>query len=99
MEIKAQEISRVLSEQIKGYKPGVELSEVGSIISVGDGIARIHGLEKVAAGELLEFPNNIKGIALNLEEDSVGAVLMGNTADIKEGDTVYIGEMEFEYRQ
>lgn len=88
MEIKAQEISRVLSEQIKGYKPGVELSEVGSIISVGDGIARIHGLEKVAAGELLEFPNNIKGIALNLEEDSVGAVLMGNTADIKEGDTV-----------
>ena len=88
MEIKAQEISRVLSEQIRDYKPGVELSEVGSVISVGDGIARIHGLEKVASGELLDFPNNIKGIALNLEEDSVGAVLLGNTADIKEGDTV-----------
>ena len=78
MEIKAQEISRVLSEQIKDYKPGVELSEVGSVISVGDGIARIHGLEKVASGELLDFPNDVKGIALNLEEDSVGAVLMGS---------------------
>jgi len=88
MEIKAQEISRVLSEQIKDYKPGVELSEVGSVISVGDGIARIHGLEKVAAGELLDFPNGVKGIALNLEEDSVGAILMGSSTLVKEGDTV-----------
>ena len=88
MEIKAQEISRVLSEQIKDYKPGFELSEVGSVISVGDGIARIHGLEKVASGELLDFPNGVKGIALNLEEDSVGAVLMGSATLIKEGDTV-----------
>ena len=88
MEIKAQEISRVLSEQIKNFQAGVELAEVGSIISVGDGIARIHGLEKVASGELLTFPNDIQGIALNLEEDSVGAVLMGETSLIKEGDIV-----------
>lgn len=88
MEIKAQEISRVLSEQIRDYQAGVELAEIGSVISVGDGIARIHGLEKVASGELLEFPHDIKGIALNLEEDSVGAVLMGETSHIKEGDIV-----------
>ena len=88
MEIKAQEISRVLTEQIKDYDSGVELAEVGSIISVGDGIARIHGLNKVAAGELLEFPNGLQGIALNLEEESVGAVLMGESSSLKEGDTV-----------
>jgi len=88
MEIKAQEISRVLSEQIKNFEAGVELSEVGSVISVGDGIARIHGLESVAASELLEFPHGIRGIALNLEEDSVGAVLMGESSKIKEGDVV-----------
>ena len=88
MEIKAQEISRVLSEQIKNYQAGVELSEVGSIVSVGDGIARIHGLDGVASGELLVFPHDIMGIALNLEEDSVGAVLMGETSKIREGDIV-----------
>ena len=88
MEIKAQEISRVLSEQIKDFEAGVELSEVGSVISVGDGIARIHGLDNVASGELLEFPHELMGIALNLEEDSVGAVLMGESSEIKEGDIV-----------
>ncbi len=88
MEIKAQEISRVLSEQIKDYEAGVELSEVGSVISVGDGIARIHGLANCASGELLEFPNELMGLALNLEEDSVGAVLMGESSEIKEGDIV-----------
>ena len=88
MEIKAQEISKVLSEQISDYSAGVELAEIGSVISVGDGIARIHGLDNVASGELLEFPGELKGIALNLEEDSVGAVLMGLTSDIKEGDVV-----------
>ncbi len=88
MEIKAQEISRVLSEQIQNYDAGVELAEVGSVISVGDGIARIHGLDNVASGELLTFPGDIKGIALNLEEDSVGAVLMGETSEIREGDVV-----------
>ncbi len=88
MEIRAQEISRVLGEQIKNYQAGVELAEVGSIISVGDGIARIHGLDSVASGELLLFPNDIRGIALNLEEGSVGAVIMGETSMVKEGDIV-----------
>lgn len=88
MEIKAQEITRILSEQIKDFEAGVELAEIGSVISVGDGIARIHGLEKVAAGELLEFSDGQKGIALNLEEDSVGAVLMGESSSICEGDIV-----------
>ena len=88
MEIKAQEISRILSEQIKDYQAGVDLSEVGSVLSVGDGIARIHGLENVASGELLDFPGGLRGIALNLEEDNVGAVLMGETTGLKEGDVV-----------
>jgi F-type H+/Na+-transporting ATPase subunit alpha len=88
MDIKAQEISRILSEQIRDYKGGVELAEVGTVLSVGDGIARIYGLDNVASGELLTFPGNISGIALNLEEDNVGAVLMGDTSQIKEGDIV-----------
>ncbi|MBL7663123.1 F0F1 ATP synthase subunit alpha [bacterium] len=88
MEIKAQEISRILQEQISGFENRPDVAEVGSIISVGDGIARIHGLEHVAAGELLVFPGNLMGIALNLEEDNVGAVLMGETSSIKEGDIV-----------
>ncbi|MCB0358107.1 MAG: F0F1 ATP synthase subunit alpha, partial [Bdellovibrionales bacterium] len=88
MEIKAQEISRILREQIQNYEAGVELAETGSIITVGDGIARVHGLSNVAAGELLEFPNDVTGIALNLEEDNVGAVLMGETSSIREGDIV-----------
>ena len=88
MEIKAQEISRILSEQIREYKPGIELAEVGTILSIGDGIARVYGLQNVAAGELLEFPGGVAGIALNLEEDNVGAVLMGEYHAIKEGDPV-----------
>ncbi len=88
MEIKAQEISRLLSDKIKDLKTDIDMSEVGTVISVGDGIARIYGLDKVAAGELLEFSAGIQGIALNLEEDSVGAVLMGETALVKEGDQV-----------
>lgn len=88
MEIKAQEISRILKEQIQGFEAGVELAEIGSVLSVGDGIARIYGLQNVAAGELLEFENGVRAIALNLEEDNVGAVLMGETTSIKEGDVV-----------
>ncbi len=88
MEIKAQEISRLLSDKIKDLKSDVNMSEVGTVISVGDGIARIYGLDKVGAGELLEFSSGVKGIALNLEEDSVGAVLMGETSLIREGDSV-----------
>jgi len=86
--IKADEISKILREQIENYEQTVSVDEVGSIISVGDGIARIHGLEKVMAGEMLQFPHNIYGIALNLEEEEVGAVLLGETVELKEGDTV-----------
>src|SRR5215467_11581516 len=86
--IKADEISKILREQIENYEQTVAVEEVGSVISVGDGIARIHGLEKVMAGEMLAFPHNVFGIALNLEEDQVGAVLLGEYTEIKEGDTV-----------
>ncbi|HUL14751.1 MAG TPA: F0F1 ATP synthase subunit alpha [Terriglobales bacterium] len=86
--IKADEISKILREQIENYEQTVAVEEVGSVISVGDGIARIHGLEKVMAGEMLAFPHNVFGIALNLEEEEVGAVLFGDYTEIKEGDTV-----------
>jgi F-type H+/Na+-transporting ATPase subunit alpha len=86
--IKADEISKILREQIENYEQTVAVDEVGSIISVGDGIARIHGLEKVMAGEMLAFPHDVYGIALNLEEDEVGAVLLGESFELEEGDTV-----------
>jgi F-type H+-transporting ATPase subunit alpha len=86
--IKADEITKLLREQIENYEQTVAVEEVGSVISVGDGIARIHGLEKCMAVEMLEFPHGVTGIALNLEEDQVGAVLLGDYHDIKEGDTV-----------
>ena len=86
--IKADEISKILREQIENYEQTVAVDEVGAIISVGDGIARIHGLEKVMAGEMLAFPHNIFGIALNLEEEQVGAVLLGESSELKEGDVV-----------
>jgi F-type H+/Na+-transporting ATPase subunit alpha len=86
--IKADEISKILREQIENYEQTVAVEEVGSVISVGDGIARIHGLEKAMAGEMLAFPHNVFGIALNLEEDQVGTVLLGEYTEIKEGDTV-----------
>jgi F-type H+-transporting ATPase subunit alpha len=86
--IKADEISKILREQIANYEGTVAVDEVGSIISVGDGIARIHGLDKVMAGEMLAFPHDVSGIALNLEEEEVGAVLLGESFELKEGDTV-----------
>src|SRR6202790_1113193 len=86
--IKADEISKILREQIENYEQTVAVDEIGAIISVGDGIARIHGLDKVMAGEMLAFPRNIFGIALNLEEEEVGAVLLGESFELKEGDTV-----------
>ncbi|HEY6129210.1 MAG TPA: F0F1 ATP synthase subunit alpha [Candidatus Acidoferrum sp.] len=86
--IKADEISKILREQIANYEQTVAVEEVGSVISVGDGIARVHGLEKVMYGEMIAFPHNVFGIALNLEEDEVGAVLLGEYNEIKEGDTV-----------
>ncbi len=86
--IKADEITKIIREQIENYEQSVTVDEVGSVISVGDGIARIHGLEKVMAGEMLSFPHNVLGIALNLEEDQVGAVLLGEYSEIEEGDVV-----------
>jgi len=86
--IKADEISKILREQIENYEQTVAVDEVGAIISVGDGIARVHGLEKVMAGEMLAFPHDVYGIALNLEEEEVGVVLLGETTELKEGDVV-----------
>jgi F-type H+-transporting ATPase subunit alpha len=86
--IKADEISKILREQIANYEQTVSVDEVGSVISVGDGIARIHGLERVMAGEMLAFPHEVFGLALNLEEEEVGAVLLGESSELKEGDTV-----------
>jgi F-type H+-transporting ATPase subunit alpha len=86
--IKADEISKILREQIENYEQTVSVDEVGAIISVGDGIARIHGLERAMSGEMLSFPHNIFGIALNLEEEQVGAVLLGESTELKEGDVV-----------
>src|SRR5438876_745009 len=87
-QIRADEISRVLREEIENYEGAIDVSETGSVISVGDGIARIYGLEKVMSGELIEFPHNVAGIAMNLEEDQVGSVLLGDYTRIKEGDEV-----------
>jgi len=88
MEIKVDEISKLIRQQIEGFDRQTDMAEVGTVISVGDGIARIYGMEKVMAGELLEFPNGVMGMALNLEEDNVGSVLLGETTLIKEGDQV-----------
>ena len=87
-QIRADEITSILRQEIENYERAIDVSETGSVISVGDGIARIHGLEKVMAGELIEFPHDVSGIAMNLEEDQVGAVLLGDYTEIKEGDEV-----------
>ena len=87
-QIKADEITQLLKQQIENYDAKVRVDEVGTIISLGDGIARIHGLDKVMAGELLEFPHDIAGLALSLEEDQVGSVLLGDYTHLREGDTV-----------
>src|SRR5512146_1498601 len=85
-QIKADEITQLIREQIENYETKIAVDEVGTVISLGDGIARIHGLDKVMAGELIEFPHNVAGIAMNLEEDQVGAVLPGDFTGMKEGD-------------
>ena len=88
MEIKADEISKISREQIDGYRSGIDVSEIGTVVSVGDGIARVYGLERVMAGELLEFPHDVRGLALNLEEDNIGAVVLGKADDVEEGQLV-----------
>src|SRR6187431_1222553 len=88
MNIKAEEISKIIRDQIGSYAVDVDVAEVGSIVSIGDGIARVHGIENAMAGEMIEFPHGVFGIALNLEEDSVGTVLLGEATRIREGDQV-----------
>src|SRR3954471_16978662 len=87
-QIKADEITQLIRQQIENYETKVAVDEVGTIITLGDGIARVHGLEKVMAGELLQFPHDVSGIAMNLEEDQVGVVVLGDYTEIKEGDEV-----------
>ena len=88
MDLKAAEISAILKEQIKNFDANAEVSEVGQVLSVGDGIARVYGLDNVQAGEMVEFANGVKGMALNLEMDNVGIVIFGDDKDIHEGDVV-----------
>src|SRR5689334_8409943 len=88
MNIQPSEISAILKREIQNFGAEAQVSEVGEVLSVGDGIARVYGLDNVQAGELVEFPGGIKGMALNLETDNVGAVIFGSDAGIKEGDTV-----------
>src|SRR5262249_5190304 len=88
MEIRAAEISAILKQQIESFGVEADVAEVGQVLSVGDGVARVHGLDNVQAGEMVEFPGAIKGMALNLESDNVGVVIFGSDRDIKEGDTV-----------
>ncbi|MEL6783822.1 MAG: F0F1 ATP synthase subunit alpha, partial [Pseudomonadota bacterium] len=88
MDIRAAEISAILKDQIKNFGKEAEVSEVGQVLSVGDGIARVYGLDQVQAGEMVEFPGGIQGMALNLESDNVGVVIFGNDREIKEGDVV-----------
>ena len=88
MNIRAEEITEILKSQIQGYEKRVDVAETGVVLSVGDGIARVHGLEKAMAGELLDFPADVRGMVLNLEEDNVGVALLGDDVKIKEGDVV-----------
>ena len=92
MEIRAAEISAILKDQIANFGTEAEVAEVGTVLSVSDGIARVHGLDNVQAGEMVEFPGGIKGMALNLEADNVGIVIFGDDRSIKEGDTVTDGQ-------
>jgi F-type H+-transporting ATPase subunit alpha len=87
-QIKADEITQLLRDQIANYDSKVQVDEVGTITTLGDGIARLHGLDKVMAGELLSFPHDIAGLALSLEEDEVGAVILGDYTELHEGDEV-----------
>src|SRR6202007_518039 len=85
-QLRADEITQLIRQQIENYESKIAVDEVGTVITLGDGIARVHGLEKVMAGELLSFPHHVAGIAMNLEEDQVGVVLLGDYTEIKEGD-------------
>ena len=88
MDIGAAEVSAILKQQIANFGAEADVAQVGQVLSVGDGVARVHGLDNVQAGEMVEFPGGIKGMALNLETDNVGVVIFGEDRDIKEGDVV-----------
>ena len=88
VEIKPDEISAILRQQLSNFNAAADLEEVGTVLQVGDGIARVYGLNNVSSGELVEFENGIRAIALNLEEDNVGVVLMGESSEVKEGSKV-----------
>jgi len=88
VDLRAEEITEIIRQQLSGIGRGVDVSEIGTVVSVGDGIARVYGLDRVMAGELVQFPHDIAGLALNLEEDNVGVVLLGEASAIKEGDEV-----------
>ena len=90
MKIRAEEISNIIQQQVENFDKKTTKSEVGTVLEVGDGIARVYGLDNVQAGELVEFPGNITGMALNLEEDNVGVVIFGSDRTIKEGDEVKV---------
>ena len=87
VEVRPDEVSAILREQLSNFKTEAELEEVGTVLQVGDGVARIYGLTKAQSGELIEFSNGLKALVLNLEEDNVGAVMLGDYSDVKEGDT------------
>src|SRR5213082_4191195 len=88
MQIRADEITQLIRQQIENYESKIAVDEDGTVITLGDGIARVHGLDKVMAGELLAFPHDLAGVAMNLEEDQVGVVLLGDYTEIKEGQEV-----------
>ncbi|HHX57948.1 MAG TPA: F0F1 ATP synthase subunit alpha, partial [Clostridiales bacterium] len=88
MNLRPDEITNIIKEQIKNYSSKIELTDIGTVVTVGDGIANIHGLEKCMSGELLEFENGIYGMALNLEQDFVGTIMLGSDTNVKEGDVV-----------
>jgi F-type H+-transporting ATPase subunit alpha len=88
MSIKADEITKIIQQQIEGYDKDIDIREVGTVLSVGDGIARVYGLDRVMSNELVEFPRGLLGLALNLEEDNVGVVLLGESHRVREGDVV-----------
>src|SRR2546430_16932532 len=88
VEVRPDEVSAILRQQLSGFKTEADLEEVGTVLEVGDGIARIYGLSKVQSGELIEFTSGLQGIVLNLEEDNIGAVILGSTDAVKEGDVV-----------
>ena len=98
MDINPSEITKILKEQIKNLGEKTEVSEIGKVLSVGDGIARVYGLDNVQAGEMVEFKDGSKGMALNLESDNVGIVIFGDDKSIKEGDTVKVKVIGFDDR-